>query len=347
MEIGAFNFADVIPGDLAHPAKRVPELIEEIELADQVGLDVYGIGEHHHPAFAGPAPAVILAAAARRTGKIRLTSAVTVLSADDPVRVFEQFTALDLVSGGRAEIMAGRGAFLDGFRLFGHDVQDYDDLFDEKLRLLLQLRTGEPVTWSGRFRPPLQGEVILPRPVQEVLPVRIAVGGSPQSVVRAGELGLPLVIGTIGGLATQFAPLTQLYREALNHYQQPAQPIGVTLHGFVADTSQRAADVYYTAESSLFNSLAAQRGVAKVTPEQLAARDVPGSMGAVGSPEQVVEKLLHHHEVFGHQRTMLQLAIGPIDHLQVMHAIELLGTRVAPAVRDEIARREQPAPVVS
>jgi probable LLM family oxidoreductase len=340
MEIGAFTFADVSVSGGVGAAQRIPELLEEIRLADEVGLDVFGIGEHHHPGFATPAPAVFLAAAAAVTSRIRLTSAVTVLSSDDPVRVFEQFTALDLVSGGRAEVMAGRGALLDSFRLFGYDLQDYDELFDEKLRLLLALRTGEPVTWSGKFRPPLNSEVVLPRPVQPLLPVWAAVGGTPTSAVRAAALGLPMAVGTVGGLAVQFAPLIELYREALSRVGRPALPVAMTLHGFVADTSQRAAEVYFPADAEMFNVAGAERGIRGVTAEHTAAKNGPGSMYAVGSPEQVAEKLLHHHEVLGHQRTMLQLAVGPVPHADVMRAIELLGTKVAPIVRQEVERRE-------
>jgi probable LLM family oxidoreductase len=340
MEIGAFTFADVASSGGVRPPQRIPELIEEMALADEVGLDVFGIGEHHHPGFAAPSPAIILAAAAARTSRIRLTSAVTVLSSDDPVRVFEQFTGLDLASGGRAEIMAGRGALLDSFRLFGQELSDYDELFDEKLRLLLELRSGKPVTWSGRFRPPLNGEVILPRPVQDPLPVWIAVGGTPGSAVRAASLGLPMAIGTVGGQVSQFAPLADLYRRALAHYGQAPQPLAMTLHGFVADTSQRAGDVYFPADAELFNVAGAARGIRGVTAAATAAKNGPGSTYAVGSSQQVAEKLLHHHEVLGHQRTMLQLAVGTVPHRDIMRAIELLGTEVAPVVRAEVDRRE-------
>lgn len=340
MEIGAFTFADVSVTGGVTASQRVPELIEEIVLADEVGLDLFGLGEHHHPAFAAPAPPVILAAAAARTSRIRLTSAVTVLSTDDPVRVFEQFTALDLASRGRAEVMVGRGALLDSFRLFGHDVRDYEELFDEKLRLLLRLRDDEPVTWSGRFRPPLRGETVLPRPVQDPLPVWVAVGGSPQSAIRAGALGLPMVIGTVGGTVAQFAPIADLYRQALDHYGHVNQPLAMSMHGFVADTSQKAAQVYFPADAELFNVAGAVHGVRGVTANQVAAKNGPGSTYAVGSPQQVIEKILHHHEVLGHQRAMLQLAVGNAPHRDVMRAIELLGTEVAPVVRAEVARRE-------
>ncbi|RSM73269.1 LLM class flavin-dependent oxidoreductase [Actinoplanes sp. ATCC 53533] len=340
MEIGAFTFADVAIGDGVGPAQRIPELLEEIVLADQVGLDVFGLGEHHRAGFAAPATAVLLAAAASRTSQIRLTSAVTVLSSDDPVRVFEQFTALDLASRGRAEIMAGRGALTDSFRLFGHDLGDYDALFDEKLRLLLALREPAPVTWSGRFRPALHDELILPRPVQDRLPVWIAVGGSPNSVVRAASLGLPLALGTIGGTADQFAPMVELFREALAQYEQPPQPIAVTMHGFVADTSQKAGEIYFPADAALFNMIGAERGVPPLSAATIAAKNGPGSMYAVGSPSQVVDKLMHQYEVLGHQRAMLQLAVGPVAHRDVMRAIELLGTEVAPVVRAEVARRQ-------
>ncbi|MCH5676599.1 LLM class flavin-dependent oxidoreductase [Streptomyces sp. CME 23] len=322
------------------PAQRIPELLEEIALADEVGLDVFGLGEHHRPGFGAPAPVVLLAAAAARTSRIRLTSAVTVLGADDPVRVFEQFAALDLVAQGRAEIMAGRGAFTDAYRLFGHDLNDYDALFDEKLRLLLALREPEPVTWKGDFRAPLTQELVTPRPVQERLPVWVASGGNPQSVARAASLGLPVALGTIGGTADQFAPLAGLFRDALEHYGRPPQPLAVSVHGFVADTSQKAADIYFPADAALFNTAGRERGLPTVTAADIAAKNGPGSTYAVGSPQQVVEKLLYQHEVLGHQRALLQLAVGPVGHREVMRAIELLGTEVAPVVRAEVARRE-------
>ncbi|WP_326568207.1 LLM class flavin-dependent oxidoreductase [Amycolatopsis rhabdoformis] len=338
MEIGAFTFADVAVGPGVDAAQRIPALLEEIALADEVGLDVFGLGEHHRPGFGTPAPAVILAAAAARTNRIRLTSAVTVLSSDDPVRLFEQFTALDLASRGRAEIMAGRGALLDSFRLFGHDLGDYDALFEEKLDLLLALRAQDRVTWSGRFRPPLVDEPIVPRPVQRPLPVWLAVGGSPASVVRAGRLGLPFALGILGGQAPQFTPLIDVHRRALEHYGHEPQPVAVTLHGFVADTSQAAADIYYPADAEVLNRIFAERGIPPTNRADFTAKTGLTGAYAVGSPQAVVEKILYQHELFGHDRVLLQLGIGSVPHRELMRAIELLGTKVAPSVRAETTR---------
>ncbi len=341
MEIGVFTFADIGLG--AHdvgPAERLPELVEEIALADEVGLDVFGIGEHHRPDFAAPAPAVLLAAAASRTSNIRLTSAVTVLGSDDPVRVFEQFSMLDNLSGGRAEIMAGRGALTESFRIFGYDLAEYDELFAEKLGLLLALRGADPVTWSGRHHAPLDHQLIYPRPVQNLLPVWLAVGGSPQSAVRAGLLGLPLALGIIGGRAAQFEPVIALYRDALSDAGQHTRPVAITVHGFVADTSQRAADIYYPGDSEVLNRIGGERGMRPMNRADFDLKLQPGGPYAVGSPQQVIERILGLHETFGHQRTLLQLAIGSIKHRDVMRAIELLGTEVAPAVRAEASRRE-------
>jgi probable LLM family oxidoreductase len=346
VEIGVYTFADVSPdpGGVG-PAQRVREVVEEIALADEVGLDVFGIGEHHRSDYAASAPAMILAAGAERSDRIRLTSAVTVLSSDDPVRVVEQYNTLDLLSQGRAEIMAGRGSFTESFPLFGYDLADYDELFAEKLDLLLALRTGGPVTWSGKHRPALRDRSVHPSPVQEPLPVWVAVGGNPHSVVRAGTLGLPLALAIIGGLPERFAGLAHLHREALRRSGQGPQPLSLNLHGFVADTSQAAADLYYPAHSAVMNRIGTERGWG---PTDRAAFDAQVELrGAyvVGSPQQVVEKILFHHEVFGHQRTLVQLAIGDVAHRDVLRAIELLGTDVAPAVRAELATRSgAPAP---
>ena len=337
MEIGAFTFADVSPdpGGI-DAARRLPELVEEIELADQVGLDVFGIGEHHRPDFAAPAPPILLAAASSRTSRIRLTSAVTVLSSDDPLRVMEQFSMVDALSGGRAEIMAGRGAFTETFGLFGFELDDYDDLFAEKIELLLALRSGQPVTWSGTYRAPLVDVVVHPATVQEPIPVWLAVGGSPNSFVRAGRLGLPLALGIVGGSPAHFAPAIDLYRRVLDASGHLQLPVAVTQHGFVARTTQAAADVYYPGDAEVMDRVGRERGFGPTSRVEFDRKILPDGPYIVGSPDQVVEKILLQYEIFGHQRTLFQLAIGSVGHADLMRAIELLGTEVAPAVRAEL-----------
>ncbi len=339
MEIGIYTFADVGFGDPAvGAAQRIPEIIEEIVLADQVGLSVFGLGEHHRPEFGSPAAPVILAAAASRTRQIRLSSAVTVLSSDDPVRVFEQFTALDLVSQGRAEVMAGRGAFVESFPLFGYALEDYEALFEEKLDLLLALRKDEPVTWSGRFRSPLNNVVLHPRPVQKLLPVWRAVGGTPESVVKAAQAGIPMALAMLGGKLRQFAPQFELYRRALAHYGHAPQPAAITTHGFVAPTTREAADLYFEGDSVLMNRIGVERGMPPMRRADFDQKIQPDSAYLVGSPEDVATKIVRMHELFGHERTLIQLAVGSMRHKDIMQAIELLGTRVLPLVRQQISQ---------
>ena len=339
MELGLYTFADV--GPEIDPARRLRNLLEEIELADQVGLDVFGVGEHHRPDYAVSAPAVVLAAAAERTTAIRLTSAVTVLSSDDPVRVFQNFATLDLLSGGRAEIMAGRGSFIESFPLFGYDLGDYDELFAEKLELLLELRESERVTWSGKHRAALEDAGVYPRPVQDPLPVWIAVGGTPQSVVRAALLGLPLAIAIIGGQPERFAPLARLYREAARGAgHDPARlPISINSHTYVAERPQQASDEYFPTYAAMMNRIGRERGWAPMSHGQFEAGRSPRGALVVGSPEEVVDKILFQHELFGHRRFMAQISVGAMPHAKVMRAIELFGTEVAPVVRKEFARR--------
>jgi probable LLM family oxidoreductase len=339
MELGLYTFADV--GPEIGPAQRLRNLLEEIELADQVGLDAFGVGEHHRPDYAVSAPAVVLAAGAELTKDIRLTSAVTVLSSDDPVRVFQEFATLDLLSGGRAEIMAGRGSFIESFPLFGYDLGDYDELFAEKLELLLELRESERITWSGKHRAPLEDAGVYPRPIQNPLPVWIAVGGTPQSVVRAAVLGLPLAIAIIGGQPERFVPLARLYREAASRAGHDAAqlPISINSHTYVAETSQRAGDEYFPTYAAMMNRIGRERGWSVMKREQFeASRSMRGAL-LVGSPEEVAEKILFEHELFGHQRFMAQISVGTLPHDKVMRAIELFGTEVAPAVRKELTRR--------
>jgi probable LLM family oxidoreductase len=337
MELGLYTFADIGPG--VDPAQRMRNLMEEIELADQVGLDVFGVGEHHRPEYAVSSPAVALAAAAARTKNIRLTSAVTVLSSDDPVRVFQDFATLDLLSGGRAEIMAGRGSFIESFPLFGYDLGDYDELFAEKLDLLLKLRETERVTWSGRHRAPLADAGVYPRPVQDPLPVWLAVGGTPQSVVRAATLGLPLAIAIIGGQPERFAPLAGLYRETASRAgHDPARlPVSINSHAYVADTFQKAGDEYFPAYAAMMNRIGRERGWGPMGRRQFEMGRSPRGALVVGSPDEVVEKILFEHGLFGNQRFMAQISVGAMPHDRVMRAIELFGTEVAPAVRKALA----------
>jgi probable LLM family oxidoreductase len=339
MQVGLYTFAELAPAPgtavAIGPATRLRNLIEEVVLADQVGLDVFGVGEHHRPDFAVSAPAVALAAAGERTERIRLTSAVSVLSSDDPVRVFQEFATLDLLTGGRAEIMAGRGSFTESFPLFGYDLDDYDDLFAEKLGLLLELRASERVTWAGHHRAPLQDAGVYPRPVQDPLPVWIAVGGTPQSVVRAGGLGLPLAVAIIGGLPARFGPLVDLYREAAGAagHDPGSLPVGINSHGFVAETTQRAAAEYYPGYAAMMTRIGRERGWPAMSREQYDALRAPEGALIVGSPAEVTEKILRQREIFGHDRVLLQMSVGTMPHDQVMRAIELLGTEVAPALR--------------
>ena len=339
MEFGLYTFADV--GPEIDPALRLRNLLEEIELADQLGLDVFGVGEHHRPDYAVSSPAVALAAAAARTKNIRLTSAVTVLSSDDPVRVFQAFATLDLISGGRAEIMAGRGSFIESFPLFGYDLDDYDELFSEKLELLLKLRDSERVTWSGKHRAPLDDAGVYPRPLQRPLPVWIAVGGTPQSVVRAAVLGLPLAIAIIGGEPERFAPLVRLYREAARRagHDSARLPVSINSHTYVAETSQQASDEYFPTYAAMMNRIGRERGWPPMGRGQFEMGRSPRGALVVGSPEEVAEKILLQHEFFGHQRFMAQISVGALPHERVMRSIEMFGTEVAPAVRKEIGRR--------
>jgi len=336
MEIGLYTFGELAPDPASgrtSPGQRLRELVEEMVLADQVGLDIFGVGEHHRPDFAVSAPAVVLAAGAERTSRIRLTSAVSVISSDDPVRVFQEFATLDLLSGGRAEIMAGRGSFIESFPLFGYDLRDYDALFEEKLELLLRLRASERVAWPGGHRAAIDDRGVYPRPHQDPLPVWIAVGGTPESAVRAATLGLPMVLAIIGGLPERFAAFARLYRRSAEEAGHAGLSLAIASHGYVADTSQRAADEAFPPLDELMNRIARERGFAPLDRESFDASRTLRGANVVGSPQEVVDKILFQHEVFGHERFLLQVIGGGMPHAQVMRSIELLGTEVAPAVR--------------
>jgi probable LLM family oxidoreductase len=343
MELGIYTFADVVPAadeSLAEASRRrMAQLLEEAETADRVGLDVFGLGEHHRADYTVSAPAVALAAVAARTERLRLTSAVTVLSSDDPVRVMEEFATLDLISGGRAEIMAGRGSFTESFPLFGHDLEDYDSLFDEKLRLLVQLREGGRITWAGRHRAPLHEQAVYPVPLQDPLPLWIAVGGNPPSVIRAGELGLPLAIAIIGGQPRRFAPLAQLFRAAATEAGHDASALGVSInaHGLVAEDDETAARAFLGPYRAMIDKLGRERGWAPLTREQYEAALSPEGHLLVGSPDTVAAKILHHHRHFAHTRFLMQSSMGAMEHADVLRSIELFGTEVAPRVQAGIA----------
>ena len=331
MELGIYTFVErsaQLTGE-----QRMRHLMEEIELADQVGLDVVGIGEHHRPDYMVSTPAVVLAAASQRTKKIRLTSAVTVLSSDDPVRVFQEFSTVDLLSGGRAEIMAGRGSFIESYPLFGYDLNNYAALFSEKLELLLKLRESEHVTWTGRLRPSLTGQGVYPRPVQNLLPVWIAVGGTPQSAVRAGTLGLPMALAIIGGMPERFAPFVDMYRDAGQRAGHGARlKVGINSHGYIAEDSQRAADEFFGPMSEVMNRIGRERGWPPMSRRDYDASRALRQHLFVGSPQEVVDKILFQHQVFEHDRFLLQ-STGALPHAQMLKSIELFGTRVAPELR--------------
>jgi probable LLM family oxidoreductase len=350
MEIGLYTFAetrfDPATGRQLGVRERIRDLLEEIELADQVGLDVFGVGEHHRADYAVSAPAIILAAAAARTKRIRLTSAVSVLSSDDPVRVFQDFALVDLISGGRAEIMAGRGSFIESFPLFGQDLNNYDELFSEKLELLLKLREEERVTWSGKYRPPIEDRPVYPRPVQDPIPVWIAVGGSPPSIVRAARLGLPLALAIIGGPPARFKPMIDLYREMADKagHDPEALDVSINAHGFLADDDRVAAEIAWPPYEATMTRIGRERGWPPARREQFDTECALHGALLVGGPEQVIEKMLYQHRLFGHQRFLLQLTVGPTPHEDVLRAIELLGTEVAPVVRRELAPLDDTPP---
>jgi len=339
LQIGIDSFAAANPanGSDANAASRqLRELVDQIVYADETGVDAFGVGEHHRPAFLDSAPTVILGAAAARTQRIRLTSAVTVLSSADPVRVFADFATIDLLSQGRAEIVAGRGSFVESFPLFGFNLEDYDALFEEKLGLLLALRENERVHWSGRFRAPLTGQGVYPRPLQDPLPVWLGVGGTPESFVRAGSLGLPLMIAIIGGETRRFRPLVDLYREAGRRAGHPAEHLKVGVHaiGYVAPTTQAAIDEFYPGYAHMFTEAGKERGWPPVTRAHFDA--LRGTHGAllVGSPAEVAEKIARQSEALGGlSRVSLQMSVAAMPHERLMRATELLGSAVAPQVR--------------
>ncbi|MDX6216464.1 MAG: hypothetical protein QOG99_2048 [Frankiales bacterium] len=331
MDLGITTFAEThaVDGRPTSAEERLAQVLDEAVLADQVGLHVYGVGEHHRADFAASAPAIVLAAIAARTSHVRLQSAVTVLSTTDPVRVFQDFATVDLISHGRAEIIAGRGSFTESFPLFGESLEDYDELFAAKLELLLALRSSERVTWSGRFRPPLVDQAVYPRPVQDRLPIWLGVGGNPPSVVRAGRLGLPLVLAIIGGEPARFAPLVGLYRQALEQAQQPEQPVAVNAHGYVAATTEQAYEEFYGPYARAMTLLGRERGWPPMNRQAFAQLASPEGSLVIGDPRTVADKILRMREVLGISRFQLHTSVGTMPAEHVHRCIELLGTEVA------------------
>ncbi|CCH02707.1 oxidoreductase protein [Fibrella aestuarina BUZ 2] len=345
MELGISSFGEVQPDGVAGKAvnahRRMQELLEEIKLADEVGLDVFALGEHHRPDFVISAPEVVLAAAATQTRTIRLSSAVTVLSSADPVRVFQNFASLDLISEGRAEIMAGRGSFIESFPLFGYDLNDYDELFTEKLNLLLAINQNEIVDWQGKLRPSIDHRGVYPRPLQPTLPIWLAVGGTPASAVRAGTLNLPMTLAILGGTPDRFVPFVQLFRQAAEQAgHDPSQlQLAINSQFYVADTEQQAADEFFPPYQTLMNRVGKERGWSPIGRAHFEQMRQHGPL-MVGSPQQIIDKILYFHELFGNTRYIAQTISGyGIPHANTLRAIELFGTKVAPAVRKALNQK--------
>lgn len=339
MELGIYTFVentDHPETGKRSPHQRLRNLMEEVELADQVGLDMFAIGEHHREEYISSAPAILLAAAAERTKNIRLSSAVNVLSSDDPVRVFQQFSTLDQLSGGRAEIMIGRGSFIESFPLFGYDLNDYHELFTEKMHLLLELRKSAHITWQGKHTQNIQNRGVYPRPYQDPLPIWVAVGGTPESAYRAGSLGIPMALAIIGGEPARFKPMADIHRRGAEESGIEVPPISINSHGFIAENSQDALDTAFPAFKTVMDKIGRERGWPPMTRDQFELSCGLHGANVVGSPQQVIDKILYQHEIFGHQRFMLQFSVGSVPHDKMMKSIELFGNVVAPAVEKEI-----------
>lgn len=343
MELGIYTFADLQPDRLTGKAvnthQRIKDLLEEIQLADQLGLDVFGVGEHHRADYAVSSPAVVLGAAASMTKNIKLTSAVSVLSSDDPVRVFQNFSTLDQVSDGRAEIMAGRGSFIESFPLFGYDLKDYDKLFTEKLDLLIKLNQSVKVSWSGKLRTSLDGLGVYPRPYQQQIPIWLAVGGTPESAIRAATLKLPMALAIIGGMPERFVPFVNLYKQTAQEAGRDLKslPLGINTHVFISETSQQAGNDYYPTYAAMMNRIGRERGWPPLSQEQFDANRSAKGYLMVGSVQQVIDKILYEHELFNHTRFLAQMSVGTVDHKKILKSMELFGTKVAPVIRKAVA----------
>lgn len=343
MELGIFTFVDntVDPttGHKLSGTERLQNLLEEVRLADEIGLDVFGVGEHHREEYLASVPPVVLAATASITKNIKLTSAVTVLGSEDPVRVYQQFSTLDLLSAGRAEIMVGRGSFIESFPLFGYNLNTYDELFTEKLELLLQIRDNDVINWSGKFRSAIDGLAIYPKPNQKKIPIWIAVGGTPQSAYRAGVLGIPMALAIIGGYPARFTQFTELHRRGSKDAGIAHPGVSINSHGLIADNSQSASDTAFPAYKVIMDKIGRERGWPPMSRDQFEASLELEGANFVGSPQQVIDKILYQYELFGHNRFMMQMSVGSMPHDKVMRSIELFGTVVAPAIRKAIGEK--------
>src|SRR6056297_239847 len=345
MEFGIYSFVEntehpQLDGRRS-PSERVEHLLEEIELADRTGLDVYAIGEHHREEYVSSAPPVLLAAAASVTKNIKLSSAVTVLGSEDPVRVFQQFSTLDLISKGRAEIIAGRGSFIESFPLFGYKLNNYEELFEEKLQLLLQLREQEVVNWKGDYRPAIENRGVYPRPYQKKIPIWRAVGGTPTSAYRAGLLGIPMAIAIIGGQLAQFKPMVEYLKRGATEAGHKFPGVSINSHGFIAETREEAIDVAFPAFKETMDRIGRERGWPPLTRSQFEASCTLHGANVVGTPDDVIEKILYQHKIFGHRRFLLQMSVGSVPQDKLLKSIELFATKVAPVVREELGAQKE------
>lgn len=342
MELGIYTFVEntEVPGvGRLSPSQRLENLIEEAEMADRLGLDVFAIGEHHREEYVASAPSVILSAIAARTKNIRLSSAVTVLGSEDPVRVFQQFSTLDLISKGRAEIMVGRGSFIESFPLFGYDLKNYEQLFDEKLEMLLEIQKEEILNWKGTHSQAVENRGVYPRPYQEKMPIWRAVGGTPKSAYHAGALGLPMAIAIIGGYPEQFKPMADLHKRGAAEHGRAELPLSINSHGFIADRADEAMDIAYPAFKVQMDRIGRERGWSPMNREQFEASCEVKGANVVGNPQQVIDKILYQHQIFGHDRFLLQMSVGSVPHEKMLRSIELFANEVAPIVREKALLR--------
>lgn len=338
MELGLYTFVENTPdssGKLLHPSERLANLMEEIELADELGLNVFAIGEHHREEYVSSSPTTILAAAATKTKNIKLSTAVTVLGSEDPVRVYQQFATIDLLSKGRAEIIVGRGSFIESFPLFGYDLQNYEELFDEKLDLLLQIQEETNITWSGKHRASINDRGVYPRAYQDKIPIWRGVGGTPKSAYITGALGLPMAIAIIGGYPAQFKQMADLHARGAEEHNQPKQKLSINSHGFISETSQQAFDTAFPAFKQVMDKIGRERGWPPMQRNQFEASTALEGANFVGSPQEVIDKIMFQYEIFKHDRFLMQMTVGSIPHKEVLKSIELFATEVAPVIRKE------------